>query len=247
MATRPSSRMARKLAKPRPRSPSRFSAGTRQSVKRQPVGVRGVPAHLAVRRLDLEARACRPGRRWCGSRACRPPGASVRAVTVTIEVMSVPELVMNAFSPLMHPLAGGLVEHGLGAGAAGVAAGVGLGQAEAAERPAGAQVGQPALALLLGAEVEDRVGAEADAGLERDRHRLVDPGELLDGHAQGGEVGAAAAVLLGERAGRRGRARPWPGPCRRGRCGRGPTPRRAGRSRSRRSPARPCGTAPARR
>ncbi len=36
MATRPSSRMARKLAKPRPRSPSRLAAGTRQSVKVSP-------------------------------------------------------------------------------------------------------------------------------------------------------------------------------------------------------------------
>ena len=42
-----------------------------------------------------------------------------------------------------HPLAGGLVEHGLGAGAAGVAAAVGLGQPERAEGPPGAQVGQP--------------------------------------------------------------------------------------------------------
>ena len=36
MATRPSSRMARKLAKPRPRSPSRLASGTRQSVKGRP-------------------------------------------------------------------------------------------------------------------------------------------------------------------------------------------------------------------
>ena len=33
MATRPSSRICRKLAYPRPRSPSRFSSGTRTSVK----------------------------------------------------------------------------------------------------------------------------------------------------------------------------------------------------------------------
>src|SRR5918995_604064 len=86
-----------------------------------------------------------------------------------------------------------------GAGAGCVAAGVGFGQAEPAERPAGAQVGQPFLALRLGAEPVDRVGAEPDAGLERDGERLVDPGQLLDGDAQRGEVGAAAAVLLGER------------------------------------------------
>ena len=37
-----------------------------------------------------------------------------------------------------------------------------------------------------------------DAGLQGDRHRLVGPGDLLDGDAQPGEV-AAAAVGLGER------------------------------------------------
>ena len=104
-----------------------------------------------------------------------PPAPPVRAVTVTSDVMSVPELVMNAFSPSITHSPACLVEDGRGAGAAGVAARIGLGQAEAAERPAGAQVGQPALALLLGAEPVDRVGAEADAGLERDGQRLVDP------------------------------------------------------------------------
>ena len=103
-----------------------------------------------------------------------------------------------------HPLAaavttvGPLVEHRGGAGAAGVAAGVGLGQAEAPERAAGAEVGQPLLALRLGAEPEDRRCAQPDGRLQRDGHRLVDPGELLDGDAQGGQVGAAAPVLLGE-------------------------------------------------
>ena len=114
----------------------------------------------------------------------------VRAVTVTIEVIGVPEFVMNAFDPVDHPLVGGLVERGLGPGGAGVAAAVGLGQPEGAERPAGDQVGQPALALLLGAEREDRVGAEAHAGRQRDAQRLVDPADLLDGDAQRGEVAA---------------------------------------------------------
>ena len=139
---------------------------------------------------------------------------------------------MNAFSPLITHSPARLVEHGRGAGAAGVAAGLGLGEAEAAERPAGAQVGQPRLLLLLGAEAVDRVGAEAHAGLEGDGHRLVDPGQLLDGDAQRGEVAAAAAVLLGERdaeqpevAHRHARRRPGSG-------GRGPTPRRAARSRA---------------
>ena len=56
MATRPSSSVARKLAKPRPRSPSRLASGTRHPVEGEAVGVRRMPAHLAVGGLDLEAR-----------------------------------------------------------------------------------------------------------------------------------------------------------------------------------------------
>ena len=46
--------------------------------------------------------------------------------------------------------------------------------------------------------MEDRIGAEADTGRERDAHRLVDPTELLDRDAQRGEVTVGTAVLLGE-------------------------------------------------
>ena len=66
------------------------------------------------------------------------------------------------------------------------------------ERAPGAEVGQPRLLLGLGAEAVDRVGPEPHAGLEGDGHRVVDPGQLLDGDAQHREVAAAAAVLLGE-------------------------------------------------
>ena len=68
---------------------------------------------------------------------------------------------MNAFSPSMTHVA--VDEVRLGAGAAGVAARLGLGEPEPAQRPAGDEVGQPPLALLLGAELVDRVGAQADA------------------------------------------------------------------------------------
>ena len=54
-------------------------------------------------------------------------------------------------------------------------------------------VGQPGLLLLVGAVGQDRVDAEADRGLERDAHRLVDATDLLDGQAQRRE----AAVLAG--------------------------------------------------
>ena len=97
-----------------------------------------------------------------------------------------------------HPLVRGVVELGLRAGPAGVAAGVGLGQPEGPEGPAGAQIRQPALALGLGAELVDGIGAEADPGFEGDGERLVDPRDLLDGDAEPGEV-TARAVRLGER------------------------------------------------
>ncbi len=45
----------------------------------------------------------------------------------------------------------------------------------------------------------DRRRAERHAGLERDRQRVVDTRDLLDRDAQRRQVGAAAAVLLGER------------------------------------------------
>ena len=66
-------------------------------------------------------------------------------------------------------------------------------------RPPRAQVGQPRLLLRLGAEPVDRVGAEAHPRLEGDRHRVVDPRQLLDRDAQHREVAAAPAVLLRER------------------------------------------------
>ncbi len=106
------------------------------------------------------------------------------AVTVTSDVIGVPEFVMNDFSPLITHSSVARVERRLGAGATGIAPGIGLGQAEPTERTTGAQIGQPPLALLLGAELEDRVGAEADTGLERDGERLIDAGDLLDRHAQ---------------------------------------------------------------
>ena len=88
-------------------------------------------------------------------------------------------------------------ELGLGPRGARVGAGAGLGQPEARELLARDQVGQPGLLLLVGAVAQDRVDAEADGGLERDPHRLVDPADLLDRDAQAGEVAVRAAVLLG--------------------------------------------------
>ena len=120
----------------------------------------------------------------------------VLAVTVTHEVMSEPELVMNCFAPL--------TTHSSSRSSARVRVGPrvgpcpGLGQAEARERLAGDEVGQPLRLLLVGAVGLDRVDAETDRRLEGDPQRLVDATDLLDRHAEAGEVAvlAGAAVLL---------------------------------------------------
>ena len=62
-----------------------------------------------------------------------------------------------------------------------------------------AKAGQPPLLLRLGAEPVNRHGAERDPGLQRDGHGGVDPGQFLQGQAQGEVVPAHAAVLLGDR------------------------------------------------
>ena len=93
MAMRPSSRMARKLRNPSPRSPRRLAAGTRQPSKTRP----------------WVSEACQPIFRYGGSTvspgvpdgmtmALISPGPVV-AVTVMIDVIGVPELVMKALAP----------------------------------------------------------------------------------------------------------------------------------------------------
>ena len=121
---------------------------------------------------------------------------SVRAVTVVSDVIGGAAVGDERLRPVDHPLA--VLKHGAGAGGAGVGAAVGLGESEPTERTPGDEVGQPLGLLVVGAELEDRVGAEADAGRQRDAQRLVDAAELLDRHAQRGEVATGAAVLLGE-------------------------------------------------
>ena len=94
MAIRPSSRMARKLRNPCPGEPSRLSTGTRQSSIVRP----------------WVSLACQPSLRYAGStiRPGVPAGmtkaeipSSVRAVTVMIDVIEVPQFVMNALLPLI--------------------------------------------------------------------------------------------------------------------------------------------------
>jgi len=53
-------------------------------------------------------------------------------------------------------------------------------------------------ALLFAAEPVHRHGAQRHGRLQRDRHRRVDRGQFLDGKAEGEDVAAHPAVLLGE-------------------------------------------------
>ena len=153
------------------------------------MGVGDVPAELVVGRLDGEAGRARRHDDRRDLAVAGPGGDGDQRGDVGAGVGD------ERLGAVDRPLA--VVEHGAGLGGAGVRAGLGLGQAEAGERAAGDEVGQPLLLLLVGAVGQDRVDAEPDAGLEGDADRLVDAAELLDGDAERGEVAAAAAVLLG--------------------------------------------------
>ncbi len=81
----------------------------------------------------------------------------------------------------------------------GVRAGVRLGEAEAAEVLARAELRQPALLLLLGAPVLDRAADERGLHGDDRARRRVAAADLLDDQAVAEVVEAAAAVLLGDR------------------------------------------------
>ncbi len=100
MAIRPSSRIRRNCAYPRPSSPSRFAAGTRTSEKDSS---RVSDAFHPT--LEYGAATVKPGVPD-GTMIAEMRGAPfslrpVTAVTVTSSVMSVPELVMKHLEPLI--------------------------------------------------------------------------------------------------------------------------------------------------
>ena len=121
----------------------------------------------------------------------------VSAVIVTQAVMSVPAFVMKIFDPSTTHSPPSSV--GGRARRTRVRSGVRLGQPERGERPARREVGQPLTPLLLGAEVVDRERAERVMRGDGDRDRRVDARQLLDRDRVRERVGAAAAVLLGDR------------------------------------------------
>src|SRR5699024_711568 len=98
--------------------------------------------------------------------------------------------------PVDHPVP--VLEAGRGAGAAGVGAGLRLGEAGGGELLAAGEGGQMPFLLRGGAEGEDRHRAEAEPGLEGDGDRLVHAGQLLDGDAQGEVVPALPVVRAGQ-------------------------------------------------
>ena len=102
----------------------------------------------------------------------------VSAVIVTHAVMSVPAFVMNIFEPsITHSPSSSCAVVRV---AAGVGAGVRLGQPERRQLLAGREVGKPLALLLLAPEVVDRQRAERVVRGERDRDRRVDARQLLD-------------------------------------------------------------------
>ncbi len=93
---------------------------------------------------------------------------------------------------------GALVERRGRAGTTRIAAGIGLGETEPTDAAPCAEIRQPLLPLDLGSVLVDRVRSEPDPRLDRDRHRLVDATELLERHAERGEVRTASSVLVRE-------------------------------------------------
>jgi hypothetical protein len=85
---------------------------------------------------------------------------------------------------------------GRGGGAAGIAPRARLGEPEAAEYAPGREQGHIAPLLLLGAELDDRRGAEVGMGADGERVARVHLGHLVDGDVIGELVHAGAAELL---------------------------------------------------
>ena len=119
------------------------------------------------------------------------------AVIVTQPEMSVPALVMNCLAPsTTHSPSSSLAVVRVLPASEPASGSV---RPKAASLRAGGQLRHPLGLLLVRAPEVDRHRAERGVGGHRDRHRGVDPGQLLDRERVGERVGAAAPVLLRER------------------------------------------------
>ena len=156
------------------------------------VGVRGVPAHLAVRRFDGETGRVRRHDDGGDLLRSRAGGNDDEARDRRARVGD------ERLGPVQDPLlaAGAVAVLGAGRGGEYVRTPVGFGQPEGGECASGRQIGQPALLLGFAAVAVDRLGAQQRRSLEGDAERLIRPTDLLDGQAERREVGARAAPAL---------------------------------------------------
>ena len=123
--------------------------------------------------------------------------AGLGAVIVTQPEISVPELVMNCFAPsITHSPSSSRARVRVLPASEPASGSV---SPKAASLRPGAQLRQPLVLLLRAAPEVDRHRPQRRVGGERDADRGVDPRQLLDRERVGERVGAAAAVLLGER------------------------------------------------
>ena len=233
MAMRPSSRISRNWAKPRPCVAEQVVLAARGTRRTSGRGCRTRASPSCGTAAGPRSPACP-----AGTTIVEISPGPVSAVTVTIDVIGVPELVMNAFSPSITHSPARLVEAGPGARPAGVAAGVGLGQPERrrALRPAhrsGSQrsccSGVPNLWIGLAPRPTPASSVMAIDWSTRASSSIATHSPVRS---------PPPPLRLGERDAEQARARPSPARCRPGTCGRGPTPRRAARSRRRRTRAR---------
>ena len=157
--------------------------------ERDPVGVAGVPAELVVGGLDDHA-GCAGRHHERRDAVVRPRRDRHHRRDVRAAVRD--ERLRTVEDPLVA------VQLGTGAGRSRVGSSLGFGQPERPERPTGNEVREPAIALFVIAEPEDRIGTEADTGRQGDPHRLIHAPQLLDRNAQRCEVATAATPSLGE-------------------------------------------------
>src|SRR6266851_1633095 len=164
------------------------------SLEDQLAGVGGAPAELAVLPPDTEA----PRTVWHGDGADLLPAVGPSGDGGDRDHLRQrrPGVGDEGLRAVDHPLVA--VSAGDRAECPHIGAPRRLGEAERSQHLPRGHRRQPRLALVLVAEEEEWHGSQAHGCRQRDGHRRVDPGELLDGHAERDELGAGSAVALGQ-------------------------------------------------